>query len=78
MSKAKGQAKGAPRKPKYDQSKILALWDKGKSIAEIAEAMKPISKVFVHRVLTTKFPDQYATGQKERAAARESAKKAVK
>jgi hypothetical protein len=37
--------------------------------------MKPISRVFVHRTLTTKFNSQYEAGQKERAAAREDAKK---
>ena len=78
MSKAKGKTKGTARKPKYDQGKILALWEKGKSITEIAEVMTPISKVFVHRVLTTKFPDKYTSGQKERAAAREAAKKVGK
>jgi hypothetical protein len=37
--------------------------------------MKPISSVFVHRTLTTKFRKQYDQGQKERAATREAAKK---
>jgi hypothetical protein len=37
--------------------------------------MKPISKVFVHRTLTLKFPKQYADGQKARKAARASATK---
>jgi len=55
---------------KYDPDRILKLWTDGKSIAQIADIMKPISKVFVHRTLTTKFPKQYAEGQKQRAAAR--------
>ena len=58
---------------KYDPNRILKLWTDGKSISEIADAMKPISKVYVHRVLTTKFAKQYAEGQKQRAAAREKA-----
>lgn len=56
---------------KYDPARVLKLWEDGKSIAEIAQAMKPISKVFVHRTLTTKFAKQYAEGQKQRKAARE-------
>lgn len=58
---------------KYDPNKVLKLWIDGKSISQIADAMKPISKVYVHRVLTTKFSKQYAEGQKQRAAAREKA-----
>ena len=46
------------------------LWLAGKSILEISEAMKPISRVYVHRVLTTKYPEQYETGQKRRKAER--------
>jgi hypothetical protein len=46
------------RKP-YDQDRVLKLWECGKSISEIAAEMKPISTVYVHRVLTTKFPKQY-------------------
>lgn len=74
MAKPKSKTKDAPRKTKYDQSKILKLWEDGKSIREISEAMKPISKVFVHRVLTMKFPAQYKAGQKARADAREKSK----
>jgi hypothetical protein len=67
------KAKTAPqeRKLKYNPATILSHWEKGKSIKEIAEAMKPISRVFVHRVLTLKFPKQYAEGRKEREAAEE-------
>jgi hypothetical protein len=60
----------APEKG-YDQAKVLKLWQDGKSIREIADAMKPISRVYVHRVLTTKFPKEYEAGQKARSAARE-------
>jgi hypothetical protein len=67
MTKAKNKA---ARKPKYDQSKVLKLWEAGKSIREIAEALKPISRVYVHRLLTTKYPAQYEAGQKERKAER--------
>jgi hypothetical protein len=80
MIKAKSQkpakeTKG--RELKYDPNRILKLWTDGKSIREIADAIKPISKVFVHRTLTTKFAKQYADGQKARQAAREDAKKAA-
>ena len=66
------------RELKYDPNRILKLWIDGKSISEIADAMKPISKVFVHRTLTTKFAKQYADGQKERAAAEKAGKHAAK
>jgi hypothetical protein len=59
------------RELKYDPNRILKLWTDGKSISEIAEAMTPISKVFVHRTLSTKFTKQYADGQRARKAARE-------
>jgi Helix-turn-helix domain of resolvase len=68
-------AKSTGRKLKYNPERILKLWEDGKSIREIAEIMKPISSVFVHRTLTTKFRKQYDQGQKERAATREAAKK---
>jgi hypothetical protein len=73
MSKAK-KAEPTPRKLKYDPDRILQLWEKGKSIREIAEAMKPVSRVFVHRVLSLKFPKQYKAGQDARAAAHEAAR----
>jgi hypothetical protein len=75
MSKAKAPkpAKETSRKLKYDPDRILKLWESGKSIREIADAMKPISRVFVHRTLTTKFKSQYEAGQKAREAAREKA-----
>ncbi len=74
MSKTKEPkpAKGAGRKLKYNPERILKLWEDGKSISEIADAMKPISKVFVHRTLTTKFAKQYSEGQKARKAAKEA------
>jgi hypothetical protein len=78
MSKAKAPKPAKEKKGrelKYDPNRILKLWIDGKSISEIADAMKPISKVFVHRTLTTKFAKQYADGQKARQAAREAAKK---
>jgi hypothetical protein len=75
MSKAKAPkpAKATNRKLKYDPDRILKLWENGKSISEIAQAMKPISRLFVHRTLTTKFKSQYEAGQKARAVAREKA-----
>jgi hypothetical protein len=66
---AKSKKAPEPRKPKYDQSKILKLWQDGKSIREISEAMKRLSRVFAHRVLTTKFPKEYEAGTKARKAA---------
>lgn len=72
------RAKGTGRKLKYNPERILKLWEDGKSIREIADIMKPISSVFVHRTLTTKFRKQYDQGQKDRAATREAAKKAAK
>jgi len=77
MSKAKAtkpKAEPKVRVLKYDPTKILSLWEKGKSIREISETMDPHpSRVFVHRVLTLQFPKQYAQGRKERAAAKERA-----
>lgn len=60
------------RKP-YDRGKVLKLWEAGKSIEEIAESMK-MSRVYAHRVLTTKYKAQYQAGVKERRDAREKAK----
>jgi hypothetical protein len=74
MSKTRATKLAQPKQRilKYDPAKILSLWGKGKSIREISETMDPHpSKVFVHRVLTLKFPKQYAEGRKERAAATE-------
>jgi hypothetical protein len=73
MSKKPSNTESKPRKLKYDPNRMLQLWEKGLSIREIAEKMSPISRVFVHRTLTTKFAKQYAEGQKQRAAAREAA-----
>ena len=80
MAKSKAAKRKEPKAKqgrvlKYDPNRILKLWEAGKSIREIADVMKPISRVFVHRTLTTKFNSQYEAGQKERAAAREDAKK---
>lgn len=66
------KAKATGRKLKYNPERILKLWEDGKSIREIAETMKPISSVFVHRTLTTKFRKQYDQGQRNRAAARQA------
>jgi hypothetical protein len=75
MSKPKAtKSEPKARKVKYNPERILELWEKGKSIREIAEAMKPISRVFVHRVLSLKFPKQYKARQDTRAAAREAAR----
>ncbi len=71
MAKAKAPKPPKGRKLKYSPELILKHWEAGKSIKEIAQAMKPISRVFVHRTLTTKFKSQYDAGQKARQAARE-------
>jgi hypothetical protein len=67
---AKAKVEPQERKLKYNPDTILKHWVAGKSIKEIAEAMRPISRVFVHRVLTLKFPKQYAEGRKEREVAK--------
>lgn len=71
MATKKVEKESKSRAVKYDPAKVLKLWNDGKSISKIADAMKPISKVYVHRVLTTKFAKQYAEGQKQRKAERE-------
>jgi hypothetical protein len=65
-------------KKHYDQARVLELWEKGKSIKEISEVMKPISRIYVHRILTTKYKAQYEAGVKSRDAARTAAKKGAK
>jgi hypothetical protein len=57
----------------YSQERILELWQAGKSIREISEAMKPLSRVYAHRVLTTKYKDQYKAGVLARKKARAKA-----
>ena len=73
-SKKKAEPKTEERKRKYDVDKVLELWTRGLSIREIAEKMSPISRIYVHRVLSTRFPKQYKAAQAERAAAREAAR----
>jgi hypothetical protein len=72
-NKKKAEPKAEERKRKYDVEKVLEYWERGLSIREIAEKMSPISRIYVHRVLSTRFPKQYEAGQKQRAAAREAA-----
>lgn len=72
-NKKKADSKPEERKRKYDVDKVLELWTRGLSIREIAEKMSPISRIYVHRVLSTRYPKQYAEGQKQRAAERETA-----
>jgi hypothetical protein len=73
MAKSKAPKSPKARSLKYNPELILKHWEGGKSIKEIAQAMRPISRVFVHRTLVTKFKSQYVAGQKARAAAREKA-----
>lgn len=68
----------AKERKHYDQGKVLKLWEAGKSIREIAEAMKPISRIYVHRLLSTKFKAEYQAGVKARDAAKLAAKKGAK
>jgi hypothetical protein len=63
LTVSKGDAKH------YNQQRMIELWEKGKSIREIAEDQK-CSRVYAHRVLTTKAPDLYKKGQESRAKAR--------
>jgi len=64
--------KSKPKQDHYDQGRVLELWQSGKSIREITDAMKPISRVYVHRILTTKFPKEYETGRKSRKATKKA------
>ena len=73
MAKSKAPKPPKGRTLKYNPQIILKHWEAGKSIKQIAEVMKPISRVFVHRTLVTKFKAQYDAGQKARATAREKA-----
>jgi hypothetical protein len=58
----------------YDQHAVIDGFLKhGKSITELAAAQK-MSKVYCHRILTTKVPKEYAAEQERRAEAREKAK----
>jgi hypothetical protein len=62
----------AKNKP-YDQDRVLELWEKGKTIRQIAEAVG-CSRVYAHRLLSTKYKAQYQAGVKERREAREKEK----
>jgi hypothetical protein len=69
------KAKAAEKKVKagYDQEAVIQGFLKhGKSITELADAQK-MSKVYAHRILTTKVPKEYAAEQAKRQAAREKA-----
>jgi hypothetical protein len=72
--KKKTEPKPEERKRKYDVNKVLEHWERGLSILEIAEKMSPISRIYVHRVLSTRFPKQSAAGHTPRAAARHPAR----
>jgi hypothetical protein len=78
-SKVKGEIKISKGDAKhYDQQAVIDGFLKhGKTITELAAAQK-MSKVYCHRILTTKSPKEYAAEQERRAEAREKAKKAVK
>jgi hypothetical protein len=61
-------------KTHYDQQRVIDLFMSGKSIGECAEDQKPMSRIYAHRILSTKVPKEYAAEQARRAAAREEAK----
>lgn len=62
-------------KTHYNQQRVIDLFLSGKSISECAEDQKPMSRIYAHRILTTKVPKEYAAEQAKRSAAREAAKK---
>ena len=63
----------AKAKKPYDQERVLELWEKGKTIKQIAESVG-CSRVYAHRLLSTKFKVQYQEGVKVRRDAREKTK----
>jgi hypothetical protein len=61
-------------KTHYNQQAVIDGFLKhGKTIAELAQAQK-MSRVYCHRILTTKMPTEYAAEQARRAAAKKEAK----
>ena len=61
-------------KTHYNQQAVIDGFLKhGKTIAELAQAQK-MSRVYCHRILTTKVPAEYTAEQARRAAAKEEAK----
>jgi len=78
-SKAISGKRGKPTvskgdKTHYDQQRVIDMFMSGKSIRECAEAQKPMSQVYAHRILTTKVPADYAAEQARRVASKEEAK----
>lgn len=58
----------------YNQQAVIDGFLKhGKTIAELAQAQK-MSRVYCHRILSTKVPADYKAEQAKRAAVREAAK----
>lgn len=55
-------------KKHYDQTRMITLWNKGKSVEQIA-ADQNCSPIWARRVLATKAPDQYKAGLETRHAA---------
>jgi hypothetical protein len=54
----------------YDQQAVVdGFLKQGKTITELAAAQK-MSRVYCHRILTTKVPAEYAAEQARRAAAK--------
>jgi hypothetical protein len=70
---SKSQGKAAKTKAGYSQEKVLEMFLSGKSIAECAAAQK-MSNVYAHRILSTKYTEQYEKEQAKRKASREVAK----
>lgn len=53
------------RTSQFNQQKMITLWNKGKSIAEIAKSLDA-SEVWTRRVLSTKAPADYKRGLEAR------------
>lgn len=57
-----------PTSKHYNQQRMIELWSKGKSIADIAKD-QDCSTIWARRVLSTKAPEQYKAGLEVRHAA---------
>jgi hypothetical protein len=66
----------AKTKKPFDQEGVLELWQKGRTIRQIAEAVG-CSRVYAHRLLSTKFRAQYLAGVKAQRDTRDKAGRAL-
>ena len=51
VAKSKPEPKAKAKRTGYDQAKVISLYEHGKTVAQIAEILKPISRVYVSRIL---------------------------